>query len=57
MAASYALSVQRLGDNFQVVLGDASRMAKENGCWFWWIPEPDDWHRFVFTDLVTAQMF
>ncbi|WP_454642130.1 AbiU2 domain-containing protein [Bradyrhizobium liaoningense] len=32
-------------------------MAKEDRCWFWWMPEPDDWHRFVFTNLVTAQMF
>lgn len=57
MVASYAFSIQGLGDNFQVAWGEASRMAKESGCCFWWIPESDDWHRFVFTDLVTAQMF
>jgi hypothetical protein len=57
MPASYAISVRSLGRDFQAVKAEASRMAKEGRCWFWWMPEPDDWHRFVFTDLVTAQMF
>jgi hypothetical protein len=49
MFASYAISVRSLGDRFEGVRGDASRLAEEYDCRFWWKPEPDDWHRFVFT--------
>jgi AbiU2 len=57
MTVSYAISVQGLGDGFEAVRAEASRQAKKDNCWFWWMPEADDWHRFVFTDVVAAIMF
>jgi hypothetical protein len=51
------MSVQGLGDGFEAVRAQASRMAKENDCMFWWMPEANGWHRIVFTDVVAAIMF
>ena len=56
MTASYAFSVQGLGDSFDAVRVEASRLAKSNSCWFWWMPEVGG-HRFVFTDVVVAILF
>jgi hypothetical protein len=57
MTSSYAISVRTLGDRFETVRVEASRLAKENNCWFWWMPEAGDWHRFVFTDVVVTILF
>jgi hypothetical protein len=54
MIASYAISVQGLGDGFEAVRVEASRLAKSNSCWFWWMPEVGGWRRFVFSDVVVA---
>jgi AbiU2 len=57
MTASYAISVQGLGDSFEAVRVEASRLAKSNSCWFWWMPEAGEGQRFVFTDVVVATLF
>ena len=57
MTVSYAISIKGLGDRFEAVRAEASRQAKEDNCRFWWMPQADDWHRFVFTDVVVAMMF
>ena len=57
MNPSWAISVLGLRDRFEAVRAEASRVAQQDNCWFWWMPEADDWHRFVFTDVVTAMMF
>jgi hypothetical protein len=49
MSADYAISVRALGNRLERVIAEASRLA-ECRCLFWWKPEPDDWHRFVFTN-------
>src|SRR6516162_293778 len=46
MSADYAISVRA---RLECVIAEASRLA-ECRCLFWWKPEPDDWHRFVFTN-------
>lgn len=51
------MAVQGLGDDFKTVRAEASRLAKEGNCSFWWVPEGGGWHRFVFTDVVVAMMF
>jgi len=57
MNQSWAISVLGLGDGFEAVRAEASRVAQKDNCWFWWMPEAGGWHRFVFTDVVAAIMF
>jgi len=57
MTKSWATSVQGLGDGFEVVRKEASRLAEQHRCWFWWKPEADDWHRFVFSNHAVTILF
>ena len=57
MAATYSISVQSLGSNFDEVRAKASALAVGHGCEFWWKPEPNDWTRFVFTNHNVAILF
>jgi hypothetical protein len=57
MTASWAYSVKGLGDRFGAARVMASRRAEKHGCLFWWKPEADGWHRFVFTNQSAASLF
>lgn len=57
MVATYSISVQSLGGNFDDVRAKASALAAKHSCEFWWKPEPNDWHRFVFTNHNVAILF
>lgn len=57
MAADYAISVRSLGNCFERVRAAASRLAAKHTCLFWWKPEPENWHRFVFTNCDVTILF
>jgi hypothetical protein len=57
MTESWATSVQGLGDGFEAVWKKASCLAEQHRCWFWWKPEADDWHRFVFNNHAVTILF
>jgi hypothetical protein len=57
MTESWATSVQGLGNGFEAVRKEASRLAAQHRCWFWWMPEADGWHRFVFTNHNVSTLF
>jgi hypothetical protein len=57
MTADYAISVRSLGNRIERVRAEASRLAAKHGCSFWWKPEPDDWHRYVFTNHRVTILF
>jgi hypothetical protein len=57
MIVTYPISVRSLGNDFERVRAEASRLAAKHGCQFWWKPEPDDWHHFIFTNHNVAILF
>jgi hypothetical protein len=57
MVATYAIAVRSLGADFDAVRVKASSMAAANVCLFWWKPEIEGWHRFVFTSHDVALLF
>ncbi|MBU6463178.1 MAG: hypothetical protein KGK01_01725 [Bradyrhizobium sp.] len=57
MTASWATSVEGLGDVFEVVRAKGAHLAKQHRCSFWWKPEADGWHRFVFTNHDVSILF
>jgi hypothetical protein len=57
MVATYPISVLSLGHDFEAVRAKASGLAAHYGCQFWWKPEPNDWHLFVFTNHSVAILF
>jgi hypothetical protein len=57
MVATYPISVRSLGDDFEAVRAKASGLAASYDCQFWWMPEPNDWHRFVFDKHDVAILF
>lgn len=57
MTADYAISVHSLGNRFERARAEASGLAEKHQCLFWWMPEPDDWHRFVFTNHSVMILF
>lgn len=57
MVADYPISIRSLGHRFEPARVKASDLANFFGCQFWWKPENDDWHLFVFTDHKVANAF
>src|SRR5438067_10383220 len=57
MVATYPISVRSLRDDFDRVRVEASSLAATYRCQFWWKPESNDWHLFVFTNHDVAILF
>lgn len=57
MIADYPILIRSLGSNFEKARSQASSLAKRYGCFFWWKPESDEWHYFIFTNYNVAILF
>ncbi|WP_027545223.1 hypothetical protein [Bradyrhizobium sp. WSM2254] len=57
MIADYPVLVRSLGSDFTKVLAKASYLSERHNSLFWWKPEPDDWHCFIFTNHNVAILF